>query len=354
MNNLPEDVSLLELFREEVRNNVQSLNDGLIALETDGSDPAAIEPLMRAAHSIKGAARVVGVDSAVELAHLMEECLVRAQNGKISLIADSIDVLLQGADLLAGIGESVGPVLSNWLQGHNADLTEMKYQLKSIADGKFSSDHTTKELRTETEPTPAPTQDDNSTLTVNVPPHKPDVPKETKTAESSTNEPAIPSPNSKQTGQVVRVTAENLSRLMGLAGETLVEARWLQPFSKSLLQLKREQTLLAETLEELRQVPITDEERREKLTGEALQRLDECRRMVVERVGEFDNRARRADDLNSRLYHEVIASRLRPLRDGIQGFPRMVRDLARKMDKKVAFEVVGEMTDVDRDILEKL
>ncbi len=38
---------------------------------------------------------------------------------------------------------------------------------------------------------------------------------------------------------VLRVTAENLNRLLGLAGESLVESRWLKPFAQSLLRLKR-------------------------------------------------------------------------------------------------------------------
>jgi two-component system sensor histidine kinase and response regulator WspE len=54
------------------------------------------------------------------------------------------------------------------------------------------------------------------------------------------------------------------------------------------------------------------------------------------------------------LYHEVVGIRMRPFADGIQGFPRMVRDLARDLGKKINFEIIGKSTEVDRDILEKL
>ncbi len=40
--------------------------------------------------------------------------------------------------------------------------------------------------------------------------------------------------------------------------------------------------------------------------------------------------------------------------DGVRGFPRMVRDVARQLGKSVRFEVLGETTGVDRDILDKL
>ena len=41
------------------------------------------------------------------------------------------------------------------------------------------------------------------------------------------------------TGRALRLTTDNLNRLLGLAGESLVESRWLHPFADSLLRLKR-------------------------------------------------------------------------------------------------------------------
>ena len=52
--------------------------------------------------------------------------------------------------------------------------------------------------------------------------------------------------------RVVRLTAESLNRLLGLAGESLVESRWLRPFADSLQRLKRHQTELSERLDDLR------------------------------------------------------------------------------------------------------
>jgi two-component system sensor histidine kinase and response regulator WspE len=62
--------------------------------------------MMRAAHSIKGAARVVGVDPAVSVAHVMEDCFVAAQKGALSLTPADVDVLLRGVDLLGRISEA--------------------------------------------------------------------------------------------------------------------------------------------------------------------------------------------------------------------------------------------------------
>src|SRR5438105_4590074 len=97
-----DEFSLAELFRVEAQSQVAKLTDGLIALE-DGVSPAQLEELMRAAHSLKGAARIVGHDSAVRVAHELEDCFVAAQEGKIALTRERIDVLLRGVDMLSAI-----------------------------------------------------------------------------------------------------------------------------------------------------------------------------------------------------------------------------------------------------------
>ena len=75
---------------------------------------------------------------------------------------------------------------------------------------------------------------------------------------------------------------------------------------------------------------------------------------LAETVESLETFARGSEDLSSRLHHEVLASRMRPLADGIRGFPRLVRDLARELGKQARFEVDGETTGVDRDILDRL
>ncbi|MEH2151234.1 Hpt domain-containing protein [Nostoc sp.] len=100
------NLSLLDLFNMEVKAQVVVLNDCLLALETKPNPQEELAALMRAAHCIKGAARIVQIDPAVNLAHVMEDCFVAAQEGKVTLTADRIDVLLQGVDMLLRIAET--------------------------------------------------------------------------------------------------------------------------------------------------------------------------------------------------------------------------------------------------------
>lgn len=73
------DDFLIDLFREEVRTHSQVLTEGLVVVEQGGADPERLAAMMRAAHSIKGAARVVNVQPAVEISHTMEDCFVRTR-----------------------------------------------------------------------------------------------------------------------------------------------------------------------------------------------------------------------------------------------------------------------------------
>ena len=97
---------MLELFRAEVESHSDSLTDSLLKLEQDPTATSLLEGLMRAAHSIKGAARIVRVDPAAEVAHVMEDCFVAAQRGELVLEPAGIDVLLRSVDLLSQVSEA--------------------------------------------------------------------------------------------------------------------------------------------------------------------------------------------------------------------------------------------------------
>ena len=106
-------LSLLELYREETRTQTQALSERLLALESGEPDSVALEACMRAAHSLKGAARIVGVPLGVDIAGRMEECFVAAQAGTIALTAAHVDVLLAGVDLLVRVADPHAPPVSS-------------------------------------------------------------------------------------------------------------------------------------------------------------------------------------------------------------------------------------------------
>ncbi len=129
------DSSMFELFREEVKSHADTLTSGLIAIEANPTDRTRIEPLMRAAHSIKGAARIVGINTAVRLAHVMEDALVAAQNGVIRISPSDIDILLKGADLLAGLAVLTPDTIPAW-EANTAGVGELESRFVAMAKGE--------------------------------------------------------------------------------------------------------------------------------------------------------------------------------------------------------------------------
>ena len=127
--------AMMELFRAEVENHSESLTSSLMALERDPADASILESIMRSAHSLKGAARIVGVNIAVEVAHIMEDCLVAAQRGELSIKPSDIDVLLQGVDLLVQISEATKSDDAEWAPIEK-EVHQCVLQLKAIRAGK--------------------------------------------------------------------------------------------------------------------------------------------------------------------------------------------------------------------------
>ena len=121
--------SLHELFRGEAEMHAAALSEGLVRLEGT-SDAAAVEPLMRAAHSIKGAARVIGLDIAVRMAHAMEDVLVAMQKGREPIVPARIDQLLRGSDLLGSLARIDEQAVASWTAAHERIVDELVAALR--------------------------------------------------------------------------------------------------------------------------------------------------------------------------------------------------------------------------------
>ena len=135
-----------------------------------------------------------------------------------------------------------------------------------------------------------------------------------------------------------------------------MQARWLPSFSTALLKLKKQHDLLASMLDATFHAATggTPRDRLTELIADTRRQWTACRQALNTKTSDFDDHAARAEDLNARLYREVIASRMRPFGDGTHGLPRLVRDMARSLGKEARLVIVGDRTEVDRDILEKL
>ncbi len=357
-------LSMLDLFGMEVETQVALLNENLLGLENHTQSGKELEALMRGAHSIKGAARIVQLDEAVQIAHVMEDYFVAAKEGRITVSEDHIDILLSGVDLLLSMGKVQESELTGWMQEHQPEIDLIASQIQEIASPGTPQDPPQAHPEPETlgdrpaipPPTPEPPTNPEQNFT---PVESPSSPNLVPFPEPELPQPIqtqSPSSSSSSGDRVVRLSADNLNRLMGLAGESLIEANWLQPFADSLLKLKKHQTQLSKTLEKLD--GSLSEYHPNETTKNYLEiaqiQEKECLEILNNRINELELFARRFSNLSDRLYREVIDSHMRPFSEGVSGFPRMMRDLAKQLGKSMKFEIMGKATKVDRDILEKL
>ncbi|NWD91119.1 hybrid sensor histidine kinase/response regulator, partial [Pseudomonas sp. K5002] len=301
-----------------------------------------LEACMRAAHSLKGAARIVGVDAGVSVAHVMEDCLVSAQESRLYLLPEHIDALLQGTDLLMRIatpGNTVGP----------ADIESYVALMERLLDPsqKVAPPAAPKPAPP---PTPAPEPELSMEALLTLPPEPEPAPPVS--AE-------LPRQNKRMTEggeRVLRVTAERLNSLLDLSSKSLVETQRLKPYLASLQRLKRIQSNSARALENLdghlKTVDLSLEA--QEALADTRRLLSEAQALLAEKTAEIDEFGWQAGQRAQVLYDTALACRMRPFADVLAGQVRMVRDLGRSLGKQVRLEIEGEKTQVDRDVLEKL
>ncbi|MFA6985808.1 MAG: hybrid sensor histidine kinase/response regulator [Arenimonas sp.] len=337
MSNDLSQFSMHDLFRLEVEGQREILTAGLLALERQPSAADQLEACMRAAHSLKGAARIVGLSAAVSVAHAMEDCFVAAQQGQVILRKRRIDLLFRGVDLLVLIAATPEAEAEKWTSAAPPEVADFQRDLAAALATDADAETEAMTVMEAAAPEPALAASEAAMAGV---------------AATSIS----PAAAADAKDRTLRVSAQNLNRLLGLSGESLVESRWLTPFAESLLRLKRMQGIAGRRLNALQESlsGLALDDRAQTDLADVRHKFAECEHFLAQRLADLESFDQRSGSVARRLYDEAIACRMRPFSDRIQAFPRMVRDLSHELHKQAVLEVIGESTQVDRDVLEKL
>jgi two-component system sensor histidine kinase and response regulator WspE len=315
--------SMMDLFRMEADGQARTLTDGLLTMERGAGGPATTESLMRAAHSIKGAAAIVGLDVVVQLAHAMEDAFVLAQHGKLELTPARIDVLLAGVDLIVQCSLVSEAGVAGWLFDNAARIAATMNAIAQVAQPLPATPAAS--------PRPAPAMAPAQPL-----------------QQAQPAEPAEPAPQA----AAPRAATHNYDRLLALSSETRINAHQLVPVIASLQRFKRNQASLFQAVEQLHEALVRSAD--PGLIEQCallLQKTHPLKQILHDHMADIDGYERRVRSVSDKLVDEVLTLRMRPFRDGVHGFGRMVRDLARSLGKEAQLTVTGEDTLVDRDIL---
>jgi len=335
------DASIFDLFKSEAETQVAVLNDALMVLENDLINAEQFDIMMRASHALKGAARAVHLNIVAEVADIIERCFAMAQEGRVSFDASFIDAMFKGVDMLSSMSMVPLDKIVSWMKIHNEGIRKIIAEISAMLSKGKSVDGLEKRVVTA------------------------EGGKKGKITAQLSKAKSVAHVLLKQKGgkgvdravdHILRVTVEHVDKLMGLAGEAMVESRWLQPFSNSLMKLKNAQFQVAKGIDSVQDT--LSEVVLDKGSGEGVKdlygKMTACRQMLADCQADLELFSRRSVNLSERLYRAAISTRMRPFSDGVHGIPRMVRDVAKRLNKKVKFTIEGETTDVDRDILDKL
>ena len=299
-----DDPELLATFRAEVEERLASLQSGLLRLEASGAPKQIISGLFRDAHTVKGSARMLGLEGVLHVSHGIEDLLGALRDGRFVVRRDLVDLLLASCD---GIGRALPG------EGSIGDeaLEPLTAALRRAVDGE--------------DPVAVP---DLLPLTL---------PVQAVAVEDSPSRPT-------GTHDSVRVAASKVYDLLDAVGEADLGARRVEQTTGLLLALAAEQARWVAELRKTKDLSPDLELALHRLTGTGEELVGTVRglRELVE--GHRGGMALVRDG--------VMGLAMVPVRRVFAALPRILRDVAAATGKDVRLETSGEDVELDKQVLD--
>ncbi len=339
--------AIFEYFLAEAEEHLGVLEKGFLDLEKDPSDISGVHELFRAAHTLKGSASLVKLNTISEVAHSLEDVLESIRDGRFEVNRPLVDWLLHTLD-------SIKFLISEVVKG-NPEKEDIAREVREGLDAVVAERAPAPEVA-------APVEEGAVVEKRQLGRRKEDI-------ETISN--------------YVRVHVDNIERMMNLVGELTILKNFLVSETTGMLHLKEEinyacNRLLREIddfssryaysipekisyvddlLEEFRELEF---DRYDELNLFS-RKLKEITDDIVEAVKstseffeQFTVHTKGLDRLSSDLRELISASRMVEAGRLFQRFTRTIRDLAHESGKKVRFIVRGAETRIDRLIYERL
>lgn len=314
-----DDPELRDIFKAECEEHIRSIEKGLLQVEKDGANRKILKDILREAHNLKGAARMVQAGGIEAVAHRMEDIFSAAEEGSCSITPEVIDQLNKGLDAL-------GDLVDKAVTGRHSDLDleEILLKLSSAAGGKEARMEKPSELEEEKQVKPG---------------HPPK-------GGSGSGESEVQAATAEEYSiETVRIRTSRLDSLMTLIGEFMVTKTHIN-HAFTLIE-----DLMTEWEEISRSIPEggngTGEHDLSGTIREINKRIECIRNLKHEDIT-------RLDYIGGSLEEEVMGLRLLPLSMIFKLYPRMVRDISREESKDVSLIMEGGDISADKRILEAM
>lgn len=332
-----DDKELIADFICESNDGLADIENDLLTIESAGDafDIDLVNTIFRAVHSVKGAAGFLGLTKINELAHSMEHLLDKYRSRTICPSSERIEALLRAADTLKAM-------INNIAGSNDVDISYHVQELKKVA---MSSEVESKQT--------SQTGGDTTTHTI-----QQEIP-------STTSHLDIPPQNPTDHGGEDSTKTQGLIHTMSNSSQTINQGM-SDPNAGSDVSLlepgisKNEDTSIGKTASALAaetnlRVPVHVLDRLMNLAGE----LVLCRNQLLQIVTSADwnginGTTASLDLVTSELQEAIMQTRLQPIGNVFNRFPRIVRDLAHKLGKECELVVAGKEVEVDKSIIEAI
>lgn len=350
-----EDKELRDLFKIESEEHLLHLETGLLRLEKEPANRAILDDVFREAHSLKGAARMVGLSVIETISHHLENILGAAKKGETILDADVVERMYHSLDAIRRLAhEAVTGEPAH--VDTSAVLAQLQPPEKQIIRDETSAEYgmrneeSREEINAECGTGSAEVKSEITATGI-------------QTQQQETGESEIHNQKSKIEEfriETIRVATRALDTLMTLLGELSVTKTRVARRSADIEEI-------VELWEKLNRSNAERRMRNAELKAKIPHNANEDSSLHIphsafEQVGILLNKLKSAanedyskfDYVAGELENGIRTIRLLPLSTVFSLFPRMVRDIARSQSKEVQLVVEGGETNADKRILEEM
>jgi two-component system, chemotaxis family, sensor kinase CheA len=365
---------LLETFKIEANEHIIVLNDGLIELEKDFSNaatPEKLETIYREAHSLKGAARAVDLESIQNICQAFENVLSKLKMGEIGPSKELFQTGFEALDFIKILLEAPSE------QPQDAEeYTQFINSLNAISEGSPPEGQQTKPPKeVQEEPKPEPPAEVEEEPKPEPPAEveeepKPEAPVAVK------EEPKTPPKESEKKPQDATQSGDKLLRVSSSKLDALIVQ------IEELLAIKIMYSQLQDTISKTNET-VQNTVKLEKQLGGAKQFVRhrvpssepyyEHLNLVIEELGttvsetlnltsttldklhkDVTKDKHVVDNTIAALLEDTKKLLMQPFSTILEAFPRMVRDLSGELNKEIDLVIEGETVEIDRRILEEM
>ncbi len=317
--------ALIATFKAEASEYVAQLSHGLLGLEKNPGQSPLLQSLFRAAHTLKGNARLMGCPDMQRLAHRLEDILSEIRDGKRACDSRLVTAMLKTVDGISVLVQALGA-----LSQPPVDVEGLIRQLGQESPQSAGA--------------PLTTASEIALLS----------PQQDKPAERTVVQPATA-----PLEEYIRVPGSRVGVLMNLTGELVVSKTRLPHKIKTLRQLSRAGKHLHKQFELLSEGRRTRSEDATPAPMPPSQQLHHCAAQLdalwqnlAALADRFSAEATSIDPIIEELQSQVKKLRMLSCAAIFEAAERVIRDIALEEHKEVRLRIEGSETEVDKHVLE--